>query len=182
MADLAGGLISQYHASLAMLKQAIDQCPANDMDHDLWYVGHMTSGHRVPFWHLAYHTLFYTHLYLMPHLDDFVAWEHHQDEAEHFDRMPPDGRDPKPCRPYTKEEILSYWQCVSDLVDSAVGALDLDAETCGFFWYDPMPKLDHQINNIRHIQHHTAQLADRLWGAVNQQVDWRGKAKREGLS
>ena len=44
---------------------------------------------------------------------------------------------------------------------AAVDRLDLDAWECGFPWYR-LPKLDHQINNIRHIQHHAALLAGRL--------------------
>jgi hypothetical protein len=47
------------------------------------------------------------------------------------------------------------------MVDWAVEALNLTSAECGFGWYQ-MPKLEHQIMNIRHVQHHAAYLAARL--------------------
>jgi len=44
--------------------------------------------------------------------------------------------------------------------------LDLDSAESGFSWYQ-MSKLEHQLVNIRHIQHHGAQLADRLRSAAD---------------
>jgi hypothetical protein len=55
---LRSALKSQYHATLAMLRAAIRRCPD-----DLW-TG--SGGHANPFWRIAYHTLFYAHLYLQP--------------------------------------------------------------------------------------------------------------------
>ena len=43
----------------------------------------------------------------------------------------------------------------------ALNTLDLTHPESGYSWYT-MPKLEHQIVNIRHIQHHAAQLIDRL--------------------
>jgi len=37
-----------------------------------------------------------------------------------------------------------------------------------------MSKLEHQFVNIRHIQHHGAQLADRLRSAANIGIRWVG--------
>ena len=42
---------SQYHAALEMLNQAIEACPES-----LWD----DPGYESPFWHIAYHVLFYT--------------------------------------------------------------------------------------------------------------------------
>jgi hypothetical protein len=36
-----------------------------------------------------------------------------------------------------------------------------------------MPKLDHQLMNVRHIQHHVGQLDDRL-RLVGADLDWAG--------
>jgi|TARA_B100001964_G_C14207214_1_gene588714 hypothetical protein len=52
-----------------------------------------------------------------------------------------------------------------------VDGLDLNAEDCGFWWYDES-KFEHQLVNIRHLQHHTGQLADRLRRAADRGVDW----------
>ena len=59
---------SQYYASLEMLRQAIETCPEA-----LWH----GPEHQSPFWQIAYHALFYTHLYLQPTEKDFIPWEKH---------------------------------------------------------------------------------------------------------
>src|SRR5947207_15340013 len=59
-------LKSQYHASLAMLRDTIERCPDA-----LW-----TSGDYLnPFWRIAYHALYYTHFYLQPNADSFRPWD-----------------------------------------------------------------------------------------------------------
>jgi hypothetical protein len=57
------------------------------------------------------------------------------------------------------------------MVDDAVDALDLDDPQSGFSWYK-VPKMEHQIINIRHIQYHQAQLADRLRVATGTGIGW----------
>src|SRR5206468_8768367 len=74
-------------------------------------------------------------------------------------------------RPYTKAEVLTYWSICESLVDDAVDALDLNNPRSGFSWYK-IPKMEHQIVNIRHIQYHEAQLADRLRVAIGAGVGW----------
>jgi hypothetical protein len=48
---------------------------------------------------------------------------------------------------------------------AALDKLDLENSQSGFPWYR-MSKLEHQLVNLRHIQHHAAQLADRLRSAA----------------
>ena len=147
--DLESGLKRQYHASLAMLKDTIEKCPES-----VW----LREGAR-PAWRIAYHTLFYTHLYLMPDEAAFTRFPGHREEGE--DLWEEENR--SNANPMTREEVLAYWAVVDGLVDSAVDALDLDAPTCGFHWYT-MPKLDHQFVNLRHIMGHTGQLSELLMG------------------
>jgi antitoxin (DNA-binding transcriptional repressor) of toxin-antitoxin stability system len=40
-----------------------------------------------------------------------------------------------------------------------------------------MSKLEHQLVNIRHIQHHTAQLMDRLRASEDIGVKWVGAGR-----
>jgi hypothetical protein len=88
---------------------------------------------------------------------------------------PPDPASTLPVlpNPYTKAEVLAYWQTCDEFVDGAVDALDLVAPECGFWWYK-VSKLEHQLINLRHAQHHAAQLADRLRAATDQHVKWVG--------
>jgi hypothetical protein len=58
-----------------------------------------------------------------------------------------------------------------EAIDDGVDKLDLSASQSGFPWYE-MPKLEHQLVNIRHIQHHAAVLSNRLWRSDGILVDW----------
>ena len=165
-------LQSQYHAGLAMLREAIDLCPD-----DLW----LMTGQRNAFWQIAYHALFFAHLYLHTDHTAFRPWAEHQSEVQHPDGIP--GR-PKPGsslplipEPYTRAQALAYWAICDQMVDPAVDALDFHRTDCGFPWYK-MSKLEHQFVSIRHIQHHAAQLADRLRAALDLGVRWVGARQR----
>lgn len=154
-ASLRPVLKSQYHAALAMLRESIERCPP-----EVW----SSTAPKNAFWQIAYHTLFYTHLYLEPDEAHFRRWPHqHGDE---------DGIS---AGPYTPAQVLEYWRFCDGMVDGAVDALDLDHPLSGFAWY-PMSKLEHQFVNIRHIQHHSAQLADRLRSAAGIGIRWVGGA------
>lgn len=167
--DLREILKSQYHAALAMLREAIEQCPD-----DLW----LDDRPKNAFWQVAYHTLFFAHVYMGPDAASFPRWAEHQRDNQNEDGIPgdPDPASPLPLmpRPYTKDQALRYWAIVDESVDRAVDALDLTRPDCGFHWYT-MSKLEHQFVSLRHIQHHTAQLADRLRAARNIGIRWRGK-------
>jgi hypothetical protein len=66
---------------------------------------------------------------------------------------------------------------VDDMIDSAVDVMNVLASESGFSWY-PIPKLEHQVVNIRHIQHGAAQLADRVRAAAEVGVGWVGARSR----
>ena len=51
--------------------------------------------------------------------------------------------------------------------------MDLLDPQCGFPWYK-VSKLEHQLVSLRHVQHHAAQLADRLRAEVDHGVRWVG--------
>jgi hypothetical protein len=160
---LRSALKSQHHAALAMLRAAIRRCPDN-----LWA---KRGGHANPFWRIAYHTLYYTHLYLQPNNQAFCPWEHHQRGIQHMDKPA------KTRRPYTKAEVLAYSIFCTSMVDAAVDALDLNDPQSGFSWYK-IPKMEHQIVNIRHIQYHQGQLADRLRVATGTGIGWADARRR----
>ena len=163
-------LKSQYHAGLAMLREAIEMCP----DH-VW----LSAQQRNAFWQIAYHVLFYTHLYLQKDVASFRSWAGHQSRVQHQDGIPgaPDPQSTLPLipEPYTRAQALAYWDVCNRMVDSAVDELDLHSPQCGFPWYR-MSTLEHQLVNLRHLQHHAAQLADRLRAALDVGIRWVGGA------
>jgi len=155
---------SQYHASLEMLKQAVVLCPDS-----LWN----RTADKNRFWHLAYHALFYTHLYLQSSEEAFTPWEKHREQYNDMGPMPePPHDEPQIREPYTKAEILDYLQLCQLQIDEIVDRLDLDGES-GFYWL-PMSKLELQFYNIRHIMQHTGELCERLGADAGIDVDWVG--------
>ena len=161
---LRPALKSQYHAALAMLQRAVEACPD-----ELWL-----SDQPNRFWQVAYHALFFTHLYLQPNEAAFQPWEHHREEYQFIGKLPwPPYRPPNIGEPYTKPQVLDYLLACDAMIDLSLDATDLTARESGFWWYK-MSKLEHQIVNIRHIQDHAAHLAIRLRAAGCQGVNWVG--------
>lgn len=153
--DIRPALKSQYHAALLTLRKCIEQCPET-----LW---NDPADGGAGFWRVAYHTLFFTHFYSHQDRGQLKPWDKHRRGVEHFDSADK--------IPYTKDECLEYWHMVNERIDSAVDALDLAAPQCGFPWYK-MGTLEHQLANIRHIQHHGAILASRLRIRAGVAIDW----------
>lgn len=155
---------SQYHASLEMLGQAIVKCPDS-----LWD----DREYKNPFWRVAYHALFYTHLYLQDSLEGFSPWGRHKEDYEALGRdCSQDGQ------PYTKDQVLEYCELCGGEVEERVAALEPDAPS-GFHWL-PFSRLELQFYNIRHLQQHTGELCERLGARGDTEVDWVGQNPREG--
>ena len=100
-------------------------------------------------------------------MDDIKAPPEIEDLVELPDRPPQTGN------PYSKAETLAYWTICERMVDDSVDALDLLSLECGFSWYK-VSKLEHQLISLRHTQHHTAQLMDRVRASTGLGVDWVG--------
>jgi hypothetical protein len=161
---------SQYHAALAMLEAAVQQCPASIWD---------DSQDRNPTWRVAYHVLFYTHLYLQPREADFREWDKARGEAQYFGPIFFEGnREPIVAEPYTCDEIMKYLVFCRDEADRQVAKLDFSAPS-GFSWI-PLNKLELQFYNIRHIQQHTGELYERLGARAGANLPWIGQRGDRG--
>lgn len=159
---------SQFHAALDMLEQAIRRCPDG-----LWY----DESQKNRTWHILYHALFYTHLYLQPTGADFTPWAGHR---ENYNVM--GGRLAYPPftevivdQPYSQAELLDYLAFCRSEVDRCTARLDPAADS-GFEWL-PFGKLELQFYSLRHLMMHLGEVADRL-GAAGIDVDWRGMKER----
>lgn len=155
---------SQYLASLEMLNQAIIQCPE-----DLWADAKFNN----QIWQIAYHALFYTHLYLQTTEEDFTPRKMHFENAHRFSSPEPDlSGEGEAAGPYQKEEMLEFLDFCRQEVDAQVAALNLEAES-GFPWI-PFNKQELQFYNIRHLQHHTGELCERLGTKAGIDIKWVG--------
>jgi hypothetical protein len=145
---------SQYRAALAMLRQAVEACPEA-----LW------DDPRDParFWHVAYHALFYTHLYLQESEAAFRPWARH---------VPESHRLPTAVAPYRRADVLEYLDVCLQQVDEQTARLNPGAPS-GFAWL-PFDKLELQFYNIRHIQQHAGELMERLGSRAGLELHWVG--------
>jgi hypothetical protein len=154
----------QYHSALKMLEKAIDLCPEL-----LWLATAGQSPNRT--WHIAYHALFYIHFYLSQTDADFLPWQHHRPEYNFLGEIPfKPGYKPVIDQPYTQPELLEYAAFCHTEIDRQTAVLDLQAPS-GFSWL-PFSKLELQFYNIRHLAHHTGQLAERLRSQAGMGVPW----------
>lgn len=159
---------SQFRAALAMLRAAIEGCP-DDLWNDPAYANRS--------WRVAYHALFYAHLYLSGSEEEFEPWEGMIPGANFFaSPLPADEQGVE--RINTAEELLAYADRVERMVDSvlpaeAASGADLTAVPSGFPWI-PFSRLELHVYNLRHVQHHAGQLIERLRATGNDGVDWVG--------
>ena len=154
---------SQFYAALEMLKDTVVQCPETRWD---------DSQSAKKFWHVAYHTLFYTHLYLQTSENSFTGWYKHR---VGYNQLSSEPEGETELLPYSREEILEYIEFCQNQVAEKTASLDMEAES-GFSWL-PFNKLELQIYNIRHIQHHAAELAEWLGANEGIELGWVGSKR-----
>lgn len=153
---------SQFQAALDMLQQAISRCPET-----LW----SAPEHQNPFWQIAYHALFYTHLYVQPSLAVFTPWAKHRQSYERMESLPRSPHEqPKVGELYDKQDVLEYLSFCRQEIDRNVPGLDLDGAS-GFDWL-PFGKLELQFYSLRHLQQHIGELCERLTQAAGIEIDW----------
>jgi len=159
--SLQESLGGQIRAALAMLRQCIERCPD-----DVWAAGN----HPRAFWRIAYHSLYFTHLYAMPTEADFVAWDKDQEQAR---ILWDDDEDEIPPREvtYSQSEIIEYLDFIDMNMQAWIDKVDFDSVETGFSWYQKQNKMDHMLLNLRHFSIHIGQLQELLYtsGIV---LDW----------
>ena len=144
MSPLQSALQSQYSATLGMLENAISACPD-----DVWE--EEQEGHW-PFWYMAFHTLFFLDHYLADTDADFAP-----PAPFGLTELDPSGAMPE--RTYAREELLRYLEHSRRRAFEVIAALtDARAAEVTAFRRRAMPRAELLIYNLRHVQHHVAQL------------------------
>lgn len=158
----------QYAAAIQMLRSAIEICPD-----PLWD----DRSEGSPFWHLAYHALFFTDFYLSHDDKTFKAMDFH---LQNSGLLPGDYKEfagivDTPDNAYSKKQLLEYADhSLKKCKETFDGLTDERAlERCGFWWY-PLNVGEFLLNNLRHIQHHTGQLMLLLRRRSDIGIDWMG--------
>jgi len=154
-------LWQQFGACIDMLENAITACPE-----DLW----RDRAQNPEFWYVAFHTLFFLDLYLSDCVEGFTP-----PEPFTLDELNPDGLMPE--RPYTKDELINYLEHGRKKCRVTIEAItDEQLERrCGFKWVD-VTEVELLLYNMRHVQHHTAQLNLILRQKIDSAPRWVAKA------
>jgi len=135
-------LASQYEAALCMLHQCIAACPPEHWD------AKIANG---TFRWVAYHTLFFTDLYLSPSEAAFELRELHHRGG--------DEREDVQCPGIDQAETLAYLALCRETMLATIAEESCESleGKSGFSWY-PVSRGELHLINIRHIQHHTGAL------------------------
>jgi hypothetical protein len=161
-------IVSQYLAALEMLKETIVQCPDSIWD---------DPNDKTKVWQIAYHALFYTHLYLQETEEAFTPWSKHRQGVHSLGQVPKQQDSaPETVEPYEKETVLEYLAFCQQQVAEIVPQLNLEAAS-GFHWL-PFGKFELQFYTIRHIQQHTGELMERLGTRADLELPWVGMRPR----
>ncbi|WP_111669636.1 DinB family protein [Algoriphagus litoralis] len=157
--SIKAALWCQFGASIDMLENAIRMCPEEFWNSDLSFSGN------------AYHTLFFLDYYLTLEPVGFGArspFTHSEFEDE------------PPSVPFLKIEILNYLEFNRNKCRHLI--MGLTAELSESRWINESKTMDYSIfeillYNMRHVQHHAAQLNMMLRNHLNDAPNWVYRAQ-----
>jgi hypothetical protein len=157
-------LWNHFGASLDMLEQAIYTCPK-----ELWGKDFAFQ----EFWYISYHTLFWLDVYLSDGLEGF-----HPPAPFELSELDPAGVFPE--RVYSKEELLIYLHYSRLNAKQRITSLtQAKAQQLCIYGNNKGTVFDILLDNIRHVQHHTAQLYLLLRQQTNNAPNWVTRTREE---
>ena len=132
----------QLGAAVESLENAINACPEK--------VWSDRAGYH-EYWYMVYHTLFFLDYYMSESAEGFAP-------PEPFTLGELDPAGVLPDRVYSKEELLKYLQHGRQKSRDAIDALteEIAHQPCGF--KKDLTVAELYLYNMRHLQHHAAQL------------------------
>jgi hypothetical protein len=166
---LAELLAHQYEASLCTLNLAVVRCPESSWNEPVA---------KWKFCQAAFHAVFFADVYLQPS-DDVAAVKlqtfHIEHKADFRDYEELEDREHVLL--YEKPFVLSYLEHIRRKAQaiSARESADMLAGPSGFR-RRKCSRAELHVYNIRHIQHHAAQLSLRLTLDTDMEVPWVGHA------
>jgi len=160
-------LWNQFGASIDTLENAMRACPD-----DLW-----SDRSRLPeYWYTVYHTLFWLDLYLSGSVEGFAP-----PAPCTLEELDPAGILPE--RPYTKAELGEYLDHCREKCRATIAALTEEkaGETCRFGWGEAS-FLELLLYNMRHVQHHAAQLNLILRQTIHSAPGWVARTRNHAVA
>lgn len=153
-------LWKQFGASIDMIENAINACPQ-----ELW-----TSKDK--FWYIAYHTLFFLDYYVSNDPENFKP-----PAPFTLSEFDPNGTLPE--RVYNKEEILTYLEYGRKKCYELIKSLTEEKLVKKFIkQFKNYSMFEMIIYNMRHVQHHAAQLNLLLRQNTNSAPGWVSQTEK----
>ena len=150
---------NQFGASIEMLENAILMCPDEYWETD------------IKFWYKVYHCIFWTDYYLTTEPNTFAP-----PAPFNLSEFDPSGI--MPYKVFSKKELLVYLQHCRDKSYKLI--VEITDELLSKRWingYKNYSVLEILLYNLRHIQHHSAQLNLHLRQTINDAPNWVSQAK-----
>jgi hypothetical protein len=163
-------LANQFEAALCTLNACVDRCPD-----EAWHA----PVKNVLFCQVAFHTLFFTDAYLETSKETMMTQPFHRQHPELFRDYEETEDRPRRLR-YERRAVKEYLAFCREKASRVVASetVEMLSAPCGF----PPKKfsrLELHVYNLRHIQHHSAQLSLRLRIDFGVDIDWAGSGWRE---
>jgi hypothetical protein len=166
-------IVAQYEAALSTLKACVDRCPDA-----LWNA--RVANYK--FCQVAFHTLLFTDFYLGSDPESFRSQPFHLNN-EGFFRDYEEFEDRAPVHLYEKEQILAYLAHCREKAREVIPKETADTLSApNRFRPRPSSRAELHVYNIRHIQHHSAQLILRLRLDTGDGIPWMSSGWREMAS
>ncbi len=156
---------SQFGAAIDMLENSITACPE-----EIWDDGTRDFS---SYWNMVSHALFWLDLYLSGTLENFAP-----PAPFTLDELDPEGMIPE--RTYTKDELQNYLQhCREKCRDVIKNLTEEKANKICRFGSLELSFGELLLDNLRHIQHHTAQLNLLLRQKTDSAPRWVSRTKSD---
>jgi hypothetical protein len=162
-------LRNQYEASLCTLAHCVDRCPDTNWNAPVA---------KYTFSQVVYHTLFFADFYLGRDEQSFFDQEFHKKNKDLFADYE-QLKDQEPTLTYSCAQIRLYGDFCRGKALSVVDN-ETEASLCipAKFERRDFTRAELHVYNIRHLQHHAAQLILRLRCDANVDVPWIGSGWR----
>jgi DinB superfamily len=156
-------LSSQFQAALSTLSYCVMRCPD-----ELWNA----PVAKYPFCQVAFHTLFFADYYLGPDIESQRTQAYHLANPSLFADYE-QLQDREPVSLYERPQIEGYLAfCREKAVATLAAETEASLSSPAKFGRRHFPRAELHVYNIRHIQHHAAQLILRLRLDTDIDIPW----------
>jgi len=163
-------IANQYEAALSTLAHCVRHCP------DAHWNARIA---RYPFSQVVFHTLFFADFYLGRDAESFRRQPFHAENRELFADYE-QLQDQEPVSTYSRAQVDRYNDFCRQKTLATI-AEETEQSLCGDsgFQRRNFTRAELHVYNIRHIQHHAAQLILRLRIDAHVDVPWIGSGWRD---